>query len=147
MKTIVRSTAIAAGFVLLAGVHQAHAQVSGAIEFTTGFPFSVGYATVPAGTYTIRPDDDDPAILTLSGPRVAVLFLTDSIEARQPPAKSEIVFKRFGDGYVLKDVWMEGSSTGAEAILAEAERHAAKGGDAKSDYRVAALRVDAPKDR
>jgi hypothetical protein len=146
MKSSVRSMAIAA-FVLLAGVHQASAQVTGSIEFTTTFPFSVGYGNVPAGTYTIRPDDDDPSILMLAGGRVGVLFLTESVEAREMPAKSEIVFKRYGDGYVLKDVWMQGSNTGAEAIVAEAEKHVAKRGEAKSDYRVAALRLDSTKDR
>jgi hypothetical protein len=121
--------------------------VTGPIEFTTTFPFAVGYANVPAGTYTIRPDDDDPAILLLTGTHVGVLFLTDNIEGRQMAAKTEIVFKRYGDGYVLKDVWLEGSSTGAEATAAEAERHVAARGESKSDYRVAALRVDGAKDR
>jgi hypothetical protein len=147
MKHFVRSMTLAAGFLLLAGVQHAHAQVTGAIEFTTAFPFAVGYANVPAGTYTVRPDDDDPAIMTLSGANVAVLFLTDSIEAKQLPEKSEVVFKRYGDGYVLKDIWMQGSSTGAEALASEAEKHMAKGGAAKSDYRLAALRVDSKKPR
>jgi hypothetical protein len=147
MKSFVRSIGVAAGLLLLIGVRQAGAQVTDAIEFTTTFPFAVGYANVPAGTYTIRPDDDDPGILRLTGTHVAVLFLTDSIESRQPPAKTEVVFKRYGDGYVLKDVWEEGSNTGAEAIAAEAEKHVAKTGAAKSDYRVAALRVGQSKDR
>jgi hypothetical protein len=147
MKAFVRSIGIAAGLLLFAGVQQAGAQVSGAVEFTTTFPFAVGYANVPAGTYTIRPDDDDPAILLLTGNRIGVLFLTENVDARQMPEKSEIVFKRFGDGYVLKDVWMAGSSTGAEAVAAEAERHVTKRGDSKADYRVAALRVDPSKDR
>jgi hypothetical protein len=147
MKSFVRSIGITAGLLLLAGVHQASAQVSGSIEFTTTFPFAVGSANVPAGTYTIRPDDDDPAILRLSGGQVAVLFATDNISTRQIPAKTEIVFKRYGDSYVLKDVWMEGSDTGAEAKSAEPERHAAARGGANADYRVAALRTNSSKDR
>ncbi|MCU1384736.1 MAG: hypothetical protein JWL71_3433 [Acidobacteria bacterium] len=146
MRSFVRSIGIAVGLLLLIGVHQASAQVTGSIEFTTSFPFAVGYANVPAGTYTIRPDDDNPEILLLTGPQVAVLFLTGSINAPSTPAKSEVVFKRYGDGYVLKDVWQQGSDSGAEAVVAESERHAVKAGDAKSDYRVAALRVDRSKD-
>lgn len=76
-----------------------------------------------------------------------MLFLADNIETRQTPSKTEIVFNRYGDGYVLKDIWMEGSNTGAEATPAEAERRAAKHGDAKGDYRVAALGVDTSKHR
>jgi hypothetical protein len=146
MKSSVRSIGMVAALLLFASVQQARAQMTGPIQFTTTFPFAVGYATVPAGTYTIRPDDDDQSILLLTGEHVGVLFLTDNVQTRQTPSKSEIVFKRFGDGYVLKDVWMEGSDTGAEARPAEAERHAAKHGDAKGDYRVAALRMDTSKD-
>jgi hypothetical protein len=141
MKSFVRSIRLAAAFLLLIGVHQASAQVTGSIEFTTTFPFAVGYANVPAGTYTLRPDDHDPGIFELTGKNVTVLFLTDTIEARERPATSEIVFKRYGNGYVLKDVWMQGSTVGAEAIAAEAEKHAAARGETKSDYRVAALRA------
>jgi hypothetical protein len=146
MKSLVRRIGIAAGLLLTAGVPQARAQVTSAVQFTTSFPFAVGYATVPAGTYTIRRDDDDPSILLLTGEHVGVLFLTDNIESRDAAAKTEIVFDRYGDGYVLKDIWMEGSTTGAEAMRAEAERHVAKHADAKSNYRVAALRVDTSKD-
>jgi hypothetical protein len=147
MKSFVRSFGIAAGFLLLTGVHQASAQVIGSIEFTTTFPFAVGYANVPAGTYTIRPDDDNPAILRLTGTNVGVLFLTENIQTPNVADKTEVVFKHLGDSYVLKDVWMQGSDTGAEATAAEAERHALTSGGVKSDYRVAALRVDTSKDR
>ena len=140
MKSFVRSIVIAAGFLVVIGVHQASAQVTGSIEFTTTFPFAVGYANVPAGTYTLRPDDQDPGVLELTGKNVSVLFLTDTIEAREPSATSEIVFKRYGNGYVLKDVWMQGSTTGAEAIAAEAEKHAAARGETATDYRVSALK-------
>ena len=147
MRSIVRSIGIAAGLLLLTGVQPARAQVTDAIQFTTTFPFAVGYATVPAGSYTVRPDDDDPSMLVLTGGHVGVLFATDNIQTRQAPSKSEIVFTRFGDSYVLKDIWLDGSNTGAEARAAEAERHAAKHGDAKAEHRVAALRVDTSKDR
>jgi hypothetical protein len=147
MKSFVRCIGIAAALLLLTGVHQASAQVISPIEFTTTFPFAVGYANVPAGTYTIRPDDDDPAILRLTGGQVGVLFLTNNVSTPDAAAKTEVVFKRYGDSYVLKDVWMQGSDTGAEALAVEAERHAVARGAAKADYRVAALRVDLSKDR
>ena len=143
MKSFVRSMSIAAGFLLLAGVQQAGAQVIDQVEFTTTFPFTVGYAHVPAGTYTIRPDSDTTGILELSGAHVGVLFATDNKEAPKPSAKSEIVFQRYGNGYVLKDVFIEGSTTGAEARTAEGEQHLAKGGPHKGEQRVAARRKSA----
>jgi hypothetical protein len=140
MKSFVQSIGIAAGFLLFTGVHPAGAQMTEQVEFTTTFPFAVGAANVPAGTYTLRPDDHDPMVLELAGKNVSVLFLTATIEARQNPATSEIVFKRYGASYVLKNVWMQGSTTGAEAIAAEAEKHAAARGETATDYRVSALK-------
>ena len=125
---MVRSIGIAAGSLLLAGVQNASAQIVYPVEFTTSFPFTVGNASVPAGSYTIRPDDDDPAILELKGAHTFVLFQTENAVARETPAKTEVVFKRYGDGYVLKDIWLAGSNDGAETMSVERERHAAKHG-------------------
>jgi hypothetical protein len=148
MRSLVRSLGIAGGLLVLAGVQNASAQIADPVEFTTSFPFTVGYATVPAGSYTIRPDDDNPQILELSGPRGTVLFQTENAQARQTPSKTEVVFKRYGAGYVLKDIWIEGSDTGAEAVPVEAEKHVAKNQAAQSEQRVAARKkADTAKNR
>jgi hypothetical protein len=137
MKSFVRRGS-AALFLSLVGAQVARAQITGPIEFTTTFPFTVGYAVVPAGTYTIKPDDDNSKILELSGAHTGVLFQTDDVQARQAPSKTEVVFKRYGDGYLLKDIWLEGSGTGSETIAVESERHMAKHGASKGELRVAA---------
>ena len=123
---------------MLAGMGTVSAQIDYPVEFTTAFPFTVGYATVPPGTYTIKPDEDNPEILELSGGRVGVLFQTINLSATGPVAKSEVVFKRYGDTYVLKSVWVDGSNTGAQSVAAEGERHAAKNQAAESEQRVPA---------
>jgi hypothetical protein len=133
-----RSLGIAAGMVVLAGIQNASAQVTNAVEFNTPFPFTVGYATVPAGSYTIRPDDDNPAVFELTGAHESVLFEANSASARETPSKSEVVFKRYGDRYVLKDIWVDGSKTGAETTTVEAERHAAKRHPLEGEQRVEA---------
>ena len=128
---------------VLAGVQNASAQIVYPVEFTTSFPFTVGNATVPAGSYTIRPDDDNPAILELTGAHTAVLFETEGKQARETPAKTEVVFKRYGAGYVLKDVFLAGSNNGAETISTEGERHAAKHGRPEQEQRVEARKTAA----
>jgi hypothetical protein len=138
MSTVVRSVVLMGGLVLLAGMRTVSAQIEYPVEFTTAFPFTVGYATVPPGTYTIKPDDDNPEMLELSGGRVGVIFETNNASAKAPVAKSEVVFKRYGDTYVLKSVWVNGSNTGAESVAAEGERHATKKQGAESELRVAA---------
>jgi hypothetical protein len=137
MRSLVRSIGIAGAILVLAGVHNASAQIIYPVEFTTAFPFTVGYATVPAGSYTITADDDNPAILHLSGAGQSVLFETEDAQAPETPAKTEVVFKRYGDGYVLKDIWIAGSNVGAETITVEGERHAAKQPGAQGEHRVA----------
>jgi hypothetical protein len=138
MTSWFRSVGIAGGILVLAGVQNASAQLADTVEFTTSFPFTVGYATVPAGTYTVRPDDDDPRILELKGGHTAVLFQTDVVEAAKATSKTELVFKRYGEGYVLKDVWVEGSRSGAETTAVEGEKHhAAKQRGETGEERVA----------
>ena len=138
MKSLFRSVGIAAGMLVLAGVQNASAQITDPVVFTTTFPFTVGYATVPAGSYTIRPDDDNPVVFELTGEHGSVFFETNGAQARETPSKTEVVFKRYGDGYVLKDIWLEGSDSGAETIEVEGERHAAKHHNSDGEERVAA---------
>jgi hypothetical protein len=115
--------------------------VTNPVEFKTTFPFTVGAAMVPAGTHTIRPDDTDPGVLELSGTHASVLFQTNSATPRQTPSKSEVVFKRYGDGYVLKDIWVEGSSDGAEVIASHGEKRAAKHHASATEHRVSATKT------
>jgi hypothetical protein len=148
MRSFARSISVAGGILLLAGVHHASAQIETSVEFTTPFPFTVGNTKVPAGTYSIRQDEDNPKILELTGGHTAVLFETGNPQARQTPSKTEVVFSRYGDGYVLKNVWVEGSDMGYESVRAEAERHAAKRGESKGEQRVAGRKKsDTPKSR
>jgi hypothetical protein len=140
MKPLARSLGAACAVLMLAGVQNASAQITGSVEFTTSFPFTVGNATVPAGSYTIAPDFDAPSIFQLTGAHTAVLFQTDTAQAPTTPSGTEVVFKRYGDGYVLKDIWMEGNSVGAESQAAEAEKHMATHPDAVSERRLAATR-------
>ena len=139
MRSLVRSIGIALGVLTLASVQNASAQITSTVEFTTSFPFTVGNTTVPAGNYTIRPDDDNPQILELTGKNTSVLFQTDVATERETPSKTELVFSRYGgSNYVLKNIWVEGSNSGVETTPVEGERHAAKHPGEKGEQRVAA---------
>jgi phosphoribosylcarboxyaminoimidazole (NCAIR) mutase len=137
MRSLVRFVLAASGIVLLIGVQAAEAQVTGPVEFATTFPFAVGNTTVPAGSYTIRPDNDNPQILELTGPHTAVFFEVTILPAARTPDKTEVVFKRYGQSYVLKDVWIAGSG-GAETLTVEAERHHASAGTSTTEHHVPA---------
>jgi hypothetical protein len=138
MKFFIRTLGIAGGVFLIASVQNVSAQVLDPVEFTTTFPFTVGAGTVPAGSYTIRPDDENPGILELQGRDRTVFFEANNMSARTTPKETEVVFKRYGDGYILKDVWVAGSDTGAESVSAEGERQAAAKYSATGEERVQA---------
>jgi hypothetical protein len=138
MTALIRSIVVAGVCVVLVGVHTASAQITGPVDFTTTFPFTVGNASVPAGSYTIEPDFDNPGILSLRGSGTGVFFEVANIQAPKDASKTEVVFNRYGKGYVLHDVWMVGSATGAEAIASEAEKHHAKQGGPTGEERVEA---------
>jgi hypothetical protein len=141
MRSLVRSIGIAAGILVLAGVQNASAQIAYPVDFTTSFPFTVGAANLPAGSYTISPDDDNTEMILLTGAHTSVFFQTQSRDARQTPPKTEVVFNRYGDKYVLKDIWVQGETSGAETIAAEGERHLSKLSGSKSEQRVAARKT------
>ena len=138
MKTLIRSIVIAGGLLMLAGVPRASAQiVSNIVEFTTHSP-SPSATRRPGRHLHDQGTDDDPNVLMLVGTHASVLFLTQATEAREAPAKTEVVFSRYGNGYVLKDIWREGSVTGAETVSSEGERRVSKNADAPSEHRIAA---------
>jgi len=139
MTSSFRLNVLAAGIVLLAGVHDASAQIENQLDFTTSFAFTVGNTTVPAGRYTITPVEDDPWVLELKGGRTSVLIETLSATPEEVPSKDEIVFQRYGDQYVLKNIWTEGSGTGYVTETAVREEHISRHhGGAPSESRVAA---------
>src|SRR6266498_1613152 len=123
MKSSFRSIVIAGGFLVLAGVQNASAQIVNSLEFTTTFPFTVGNATVPAGSYTIRPDDDAPQLLALTGAGTSVLFVTENAQPRETPTKTEVVFQRYDTGYGLKNIWLDDADIGYVTPTSEGERH------------------------
>jgi hypothetical protein len=141
MTSLIRSIGIAGGLLVLVGVQNASAQIENGVDFTTPFPFTVGSTTVPAGSYVVKQDDDNPNLLQLTGKGVAVFFETNGAQSRQTPSKTEVVFSRYGDRYVLKDIWVDGSDTGFESVAGEGERHLAKKYASAREERVSARRI------
>jgi hypothetical protein len=124
----------------VSGATLAHAQVTDPVEFTTSFPFTVGNTTMPAGSYEIRRDTDNGSVYRIVSAKkhIGTLFEVQPTTMTKPPAKTEVVFKHYGQGYVLKSVWEEGSTEGVETTMVEAERHHAKDGGTPTEHRVPA---------
>jgi len=104
-------------FALLAG-RPAQAQLAEYMTFRTNFPFVVGNATLPAGAYTIRRTEDSQSVYMVSGPRS--VFLVANPTSHPPsidPAKDEVIFQKFGDQFVMSEVWEGDDSTGIVSTM------------------------------
>jgi hypothetical protein len=124
MTSLVRRIAVFAGLAMLASISAAQAQIPNPVGFTTTFPFTVGSTTMPAGSYTVTPSDDDSLLFELTGADrgTGVYFEVESASA-PTGAKTGVSFERDGLAYVLKNVWVEGSAYGVEVTTAESPRH------------------------
>lgn len=130
MNRVIKMLVLVGGLVSVMGVANANAQVTSPMTFKTWFPFTVNHKTMPAGTYELRPVDQAPEVLELTSVhgRLGMFFETVNVEekAALPAPKSEIVFLHYGDQYVMKDIWVEGEATGAEAPGKFDEKHIAQ---------------------
>jgi hypothetical protein len=138
MKSVAHRVFVFTAAATVSGAALAHAQVTDPVEFTVPFSFTVGNTTMPPGKYEIRRDLDNGAVYRIDAIKghVGTLFEVEPTSMSKAPAKSEVVFKRYGQGYVLKSVWEEGSNDGIQTIVAEAERHHVKGGGTVTETHV-----------
>jgi hypothetical protein len=132
MKSRIRGLLILSGLICLLGSATVIAQqFSDSIAFTTTFPFSVGNATLPPGKYTVRSIEDEKSVMEVSGVNTptSVMLEVEPASSEQPHKKGEVVFKKYGDKYVLSEVWPEGSNAGALAVKSRVEQmHEKKNG-------------------
>ena len=104
------------GFLLLLSVMPLAAQIDASENFTTAFPFYVGKAKLPAGSYKItQPDTNQDVLLVESsdGSQHALIpfIATHSV---QPHPHSDVTFRKTGDIESLDMVWVEGQKYGME---------------------------------
>lgn len=115
-------------FVVMAGLI-VYAEVEPRVIANIPFAFIVGKKTLPAGDYTIdRPDSNDPNVLLIrnANNHVALFTNAESVQSRQMPNRSELVFNRIGDKYFLSKVWVSGDDIGCEIPKPRAERELEK---------------------
>jgi len=120
MFPIVRRIVLGVGLALVVAAPPASAQIYNEFTFKTTFPFMVGRAQMPAGSYTVRPTDTgNGALLEIEGEHQSAVFFGEN--AGRPavdPNRSEVTFERSGDHYVLARIWDESTRAGAEVIPA-----------------------------
>jgi hypothetical protein len=128
MKALIyTTTAIAVtGLVGVLFAGSAHAQLPERLQFDTSFSFNVGNTHFGPGHYLIGPaDDNNDGVLRISNGRQAafMVIVPEGVPANEPK-DNELTFERFGDSYVLTQIWDATDQLASEpSTVAEMRRH------------------------
>lgn len=135
---------LAAALLAVAGVGTANAQVLDKMTFKTSFPFVVGNTTLPAGSYTLAPVDDDPSVLEVSNGKVSVVLETEGERPNPMPSKDEVTFNKYGNAYVLHEIFDADSQTGAVIVPSRAEKRHQKAHGTPTQHTLATTKTPKP---
>lgn len=104
---------------------KAHAQVIGNLEVDVPFQFHAGDTRLPAGKYTIHPlDTSDDKIMEISSAdgSTSALFEVEQADANSAPAKSELIFDKYGNRYFLAKLFDGGNPYGSRVVKSHYEQ-------------------------
>ncbi len=115
---------LASGLLLSLLPSVALAQITGDIEADIPFKFVVENTTLGPGKYVIHPmtmEQTTMEIRSESG-HVAVAFLTEQTEAANVPAKTELIFDKYGTQEFLSKIFVEGNRSGVQVAKSRTEK-------------------------
>ncbi len=116
---------IALVFALTIYPSKAHAQIVGDLEVNIPFQFHAGNAKLPAGQYRIHVlDDSDLSVMEISSSdgSTSALFQVQATDANSAPAKSELIFNKYGNRYFLAKLFDEGNPSGSQVVESRYEK-------------------------
>ena len=119
MRTLTLCTVF---FLLSLGVASAH--IATRVTFTMDSEFVVGNTTFPAGAYEMLPTDD-PSVLEVRGTAKgapAAMFEVEPLVSVTPFKQTELVFNKYAEHMVLKDVMVAGTTIGDITVTANTEK-------------------------
>lgn len=125
MKTNIRIRAfvIAALFAVVSFAPTLHALIGETAKMNVPFAFTCGSRNFAPGAYTLDFLNMN-TVLIRSGRNAALAMIAPEFSLR--PAKSGYaVFRKYGDRYVLEEVWMPGSTVHVSVFEQKWEKHAA----------------------
>jgi hypothetical protein len=108
---------------------KAHAQIIGEIEANIPFQFHAGNTKLPAGNYVIHMlDNTDLGIMEITSAdgSTSALFEVRNAEAKSTPAKTELIFNKYGNRYFLAKLFDEGNPSGSTVDESRYEKTVSK---------------------
>jgi hypothetical protein len=115
---------IALVFALTIYPNKLHAQIVGDLEVTIPFQFHAGNAKLPPGKYVIHMLDNDFTVMEISSAdgSASALFQVQDAETNSEPAKSELVFNKYGNRYFLAKLYDQGNPSGSQVVESRYEK-------------------------
>jgi hypothetical protein len=111
-------------FVISVGLAQAP---SIPLKVNIPFPFYTGETLLPAGEYEVRAVTNDVMRIFGAAPHASVLFRTIGLNhMTQEHANAKLVFKRYGEDYLLTEMWWTAESNGRQLLPSHIERDVAR---------------------
>lgn len=112
------------------------------------FAFTVQGKQLPAGRYSLQPDNGNPSIVVIrSVSRTAkpLVVITTMRESLNPSDKAKLVFDNIGGRYFLSQIWPgNGNEIGREVLEKNAEMHWLKTNEKISAGGIAPLQTTVP---
>jgi hypothetical protein len=124
---------IALVFTITFSPSTAHAQISGEIEVNIPFQFHAGDAKLPPGKYVIHVlDNTDLGVMEISRAdgSTSALFEVHQTQVNAAPAKTELIFNKYGNRYFLTKLFDEGQPSGSTV---DKSRYEEKVGEATAE--------------
>jgi len=104
---------------------QAHAQIIGNLEVNIPFQFHAGNVKLPPGKYSIHMlDNTDLGVMEITSAdgSTSALFDVQSAQANTSPAKTELIFDKYGNHYFLARLFDEGNPSGSQLLESRYEK-------------------------
>ena len=128
-KHLLLSLFIALVFALTIYPTKAQAQIIDQLDVNIPFQFHAGNAKFPAGKYVVQVlDDSDQTVMEIRSANDSTSALLEVRETRAnaTPAKSELIFNKYGNRYFLSELFDEGNSTGSKVAESRYEKRISK---------------------
>ena len=128
-KHLLLSVFIALVFALTVYPTKAQAQIVGNLEADIPFQFHVGNVKLPLGKYTIHVlDNSDLTMMEISSTdgSSSALFEVRDAKTNTTPAKSELIFSKYGHRYFLEKLFDESNPSGSEVVKSGYEKRIAQ---------------------
>jgi hypothetical protein len=120
------------GMLFLLSAIPAMAQTETQVTFDAPFAFYAGDSELPAGSYTMIPDDSTNVLLIKSddGSRSAYVEY-EVVDSDTPPSDTEITFNKYGNSDFLNGITVKGEESTMRILPSRSEQDSAKTAVAK----------------